>query len=177
MSTDEIKDNNSTAANARDPQAQTTAMYEEYGRELLVFCQGQMGHHDGQEVFQTLWTKVMANLEKFDGRNARAWLYRIARNTIHDARRKKKPELNNIAAEGRVDGAASALDYFIQSEMHSTFQRCVERLDPLKQSLLRMRILGDSYKSIAESLKIEMGTVGSKFNRAKDEIRNCIEGQ
>ena len=38
MSTDEVKDDNSTAADAvdaldgLDPQAQTTAMYEQYGR-------------------------------------------------------------------------------------------------------------------------------------------------
>jgi len=38
-----------------------------------------------------------------------------------------------------------------------------------------MRILGDSYKTIGAALEIPTGTVGSRFNRAKDEVRSCVE--
>ncbi len=148
--------------------------YEQFGRELLVFCKGQMGHDDGQEAFQTMWQKVLNNIEKFDGGNARAWLYRIARNTIYDARKKKKPELNNLATESKVDRSAALLDHFLESEMKQQFQECVERLTPLKQRLLKMRILGESYKSISKKLDIPTGTVGSRFNRVKDEVKNCV---
>ena len=59
-----------------DANALIGSWYEQFGRELLVFCKGQMGHDDGQEAFQTMWHKVLKNIEKFDGSNARAWLYR-----------------------------------------------------------------------------------------------------
>lgn len=158
-----------------DANALIGSWYEQFGRELLVFCKGQMGHDDGQEAFQTMWHKVLKNIEKFDGSNARAWLYRIARNTIYDARKKKKPELNNLAAETKVDRAASLLDHFLDSEMKQQFQDCVERLTPVKQSLLKMRILGDSYNAIATALDIPSGTVGSRFSRVKDEVKSCVE--
>ena len=150
--------------------------YRDFGAELLRFCKSQLGKDDGEEVFQTVWIKAMANFEKFDGANARAWLYRIARNTIYDHRKKRKPELNNLSTENRVDQGPSSLEYFIESEERQRFETCIGRLEPVKQQLLRMRVLGDSYKLIASTLGLNIGTVGSKFNRIKEEMRNCVEG-
>lgn len=148
--------------------------YESFGGELLVYCQGQMGHHDGQEAFQTMWTKVLKNMEKFSGGNERAWLYRIAKNTMQDMRKKCKPVLSDDAVRGSLDRSNNVLDQFIESEMQQDFKRCFQRLDQAKQQLLQMRILGKSYKSIGSVLGIDTGTVGSRFNRIKDEMRNCI---
>lgn len=152
------------------------AWYRDFGTELLRFCKGQMGKDDGEEVFQTVWSKAMANSEKFDGKNARAWLYRIARNTIFDMRKKRKPELSNLSAENRADESQSSLEYFIESEERARFETCMGRLEPIKQQVLRMKVLGESYKAIASKLDINIGTVGSKFNRIKEEMKNCVEG-
>ena len=152
---------------------------KQYGGELLVFCQGQMGHHDGQEVFQTLWTKVMSNLDKFDGRNARAWLYRIARNTIHDARRKKKPELNNIAAEGRVDGAASAFGLLHPKRKCNShvFSAASNGWTPSSNHCYGCEILGGLVQvrlPKVSRLKWERWAASSIAPRKK--FANCIEG-
>ena len=170
------KDNGQQPSNRGAASAAVASWYVQFGRELLAYCKGQLGDHDGQEVFQTVWQKVLANFHKFQGGNPRAWLYRITKNTIHDMRKKHRPELNNLAVETRADSAHSSLEYFVQAEMHREFQRCVERLDPERKQLLKMRILGDSYKAIAETLAIPMGTVGSRFNRIKDDVRSCVEG-
>ena len=159
------------------PNKQVVSLwYQDFASELLRFCKGRAGRDDGEEVFQTVWTKAISNLDKFDGTNPRAWLYRIARNAILDLRKKRKPELNNLSTENRVDPGQSTLENSIRIEENERFEECVKKLDPSRQQLLRMRVLGDSYQEIAKALAVNIGTVGSRFNRIKEELRSCVEG-
>lgn len=152
-------------------------LHEQFGNQLLAFCRSQMGFHDGQEAYQAVWLKVMKNVSRFDGANARAWLYAIARNTIHDARKKRKPKLDSELVERGADKkTTTTLDGLIDSELGDKFRSCLDQLEPLKRKLLQLRVLGESYKSIAATLSIPMGTVGSRFSRVKDELKTCIEG-
>lgn len=151
------------------------AWYEKYGDQLLRFCQSRLGPTAGEDVFQQVWLKVARKPEQFTGGNARAWLFQIARTSIIDFVRKKKPESQSETVEGSSEmNATSVLEQMVVAEEQQRFRECLDKLPPEKQKLIHLRVTGQSYKQISEILSIAIGTVGSQYNRICEQLRTCV---
>jgi RNA polymerase sigma-70 factor (ECF subfamily) len=60
-------------------------IYNEYYKEILRFCFFKLKNKDeAEDLVSEVFIKAYSHFAKFDGNNARAWLYKIARNSIYD---------------------------------------------------------------------------------------------
>lgn len=56
--------------------------------------------------------------------------------------------------------------------------RCFQELTLLDQQVFMMRaVREDSYEEIVRVLDLRLGTVASKYNRAKEKIKECLRKQ
>lgn len=65
----------------------------QYGRQLLRFIRGKVAtDEDAEDIIQDVWYQFSNVAETDTIESVSGWLYRVARNRITDAFRKKKPE-------------------------------------------------------------------------------------
>ena len=149
--------------------------HAEIGGDLLRFCVSRLGSVAGEDVYQQVWLKAIRQHHQFNGANERAWLFQIARTTIVDWTRKKRPK-SNSAKLAHVAQKNSQPEFGgFGSEQLERFKTCLARLTPEKRDLLHLRVTGHSYKQISAALSIAIGTVGSKYNRICEQLKTCVE--
>ena len=158
-------------------EALTVDWYEKFGAELLRFCRSRLWRDDGDDVFQDICLKIHRSRSRFHGGNARAWIYQIARTTIIDYQRKKKPEFNSERVSECADQAAGleAVELLIDEEQSRKLQSCIESLKEDHRQVFHLIAQGLSYQQISESLGIETGTVGSRKNRMIKSLNECVQ--
>ncbi|HUW94170.1 MAG TPA: sigma-70 family RNA polymerase sigma factor, partial [Anaerolineae bacterium] len=124
-----------------------------------------------QEAFIRAWT----NLPKYRPRSAfRNWLYRIANNVAIDALRREKETVELEAVPlAHPDGGPGAL--VERRERGETVRQAVLDLPPASRAVIVLREYeGLSYKEIADTLDIPMGTVMSRLNYARGLLRQSL---
>ena len=140
------------------------------------------------DVAQEAFIKAYQALPSFRGQSAfYTWLYRIAMNVAADRARSR-------AAQGRAFGTervpeedwervitdpnpaeASPADTAVR---HEERRKIMQALDQLSEDHRRIIMLGDleglSYREIAETLEIPMGTVMSRLHNARKRLRDVL---
>ena len=124
-----------------------------------------------QEAFIRAWQ----HLEKYQPKAAfRTWLYRIAINSAHNIIRKQKPtvDMENFALRDKTPGPERSVE---NKELAHTIQQAVLSLPEASRSVLVLREYGGlSYREIADTLGIPMGTVMSRLNYARRVLRRLL---
>lgn len=129
---------------------------------------------DALDASQEVCIKIYKSINKFKGDSKfSTWIYRITYNTCLDYIKKRKDELsyedvistdNNI--ESRTEGIIEA------RELKFELKRCILKLNNDFKTVIVLRdIEGLSYQEIAEVLNIEVGTVKSRLNRAREAFK------
>jgi RNA polymerase sigma-70 factor (ECF subfamily) len=131
-----------------------------------------VGLQDAADVTQQVFLQVFRSIGQFNGRSRfETWLYRIATNeSLQHLRRNRKWRYHTLDWEP-MDATAHG-DTNEQKEM---LQQALGRIDPGLRSLFLLREVEQlSYRGIAETLQIPEGTVGSRLNRARRELRQHL---
>jgi RNA polymerase sigma-70 factor, ECF subfamily len=125
--------------------------------------------HDAEDAVQDGLIKAFAGLEHFDGRSGfRTWLVRIVSNTAIDLGRKRRRR--NVFAMG-----ARSLH---REDLRHTLDLALARLSPkLRITFVLFAEAGLSYKEIAESQDVPIGTVMSRLHDARQKLQSCPEIQ
>jgi len=131
---------------------------------------------DARDVVQDAYVRAFKGFQGFRGKNPRAWFLTITRNTAYNW-------LNRYAAEEKLvpyDEAKHAdiilmkepEDAFVCEERKERLQRALERL-PLefREVIVLYELEGLSYKEVAATLGIPVGTVMSRLSRARQRLR------
>lgn len=85
--------------------------------------------------------------------------------------------MNKSLLEG-VDPSRSPAEEAEGKEVIVILHRCFRELPLLDQQVFMMRaVREDSYQEITQILNLPQGTVASKYNRAKEKIKECLEKQ
>jgi RNA polymerase sigma-70 factor (ECF subfamily) len=126
---------------------------------------------DAEDLTQQVFLSAQQNLGQLRAvDHPRNWLYAILRNDFLKACRKRRPVpfgdlplgLENIPAEIPDDDAID----------RERLQQALDELPPDFRLVVMMFYFEDcSYRQIAESLKLPMGTVMSRLARAKAHLR------
>ena len=85
--------------------------------------------------------------------------------------------MNKSLYEG-VDPAHNPEEEAEEKEVLALLHRCFQELSLLDQQVFMMRaVREDSYQEITQILDLPQGTVASKYTRAKEKIKECLEKQ
>ena len=143
---------------------------------------------DAQDLVQDAYMKAYQAFGSFkEGTNLKAWMYRILTNTYinsyRKAQRSPKRASSDTVEDWQLADAASHSEVGLKSAevealeaLPSTQLR--EALDSLSEEhrmvVLMADVEGMSYKEIAEELGVPMGTVMSRLNRARKNLRSAL---
>ena len=135
---------------------------------------------DAEDLVQETLIRAFRNVERFDGRHARAWLLTILRHTNANLHRRHRPDVVEDVARlpgGRPAFEAStpqsAEDAVLDTVLGDDLERAVNSLDPrFRTALLLVDVDRLTYAEAAEALGVPVGTVMSRLSRARDRVRS-----
>ncbi len=128
------------------------------------------------DVAQDAFIKAYINLNSFDTkRKFSSWIYRIVHNeamNLINKYKKEKPLFENID----FDSGINIEEEYTQNEVRKMVKNCLEEMSLLYREPLSLYYLEEkSYKEISDILRIPIGTVGTRINRAKLIMRQICQ--
>lgn len=130
-----------------------------------------------QEVYLTVWRKAST----FDPGKAAAmtWLIAISRNRAIDRLRAKGAPGRMVPVDEAADIADDTppADSTLESaETNARLLRCLEGLEGHERAAVRGAFFdGNTYETLAERMKVPLGTMKSRIRRAILKLRTCLE--
>lgn len=143
---------------------------------------------DAEDIVQETYAKAYSSFHQFKpGTNLRAWLYRILTNTYINTYRKSKrqPQISDTdqvedwqiasAASHTSDGLPSAELEALERIPDTEISEALASLKPdFREVVLLADVEGFSYKEIAEIMDTPIGTVMSRLNRGRKQLRTLL---
>ncbi len=143
-----------------------------------------------EEAAQEAFIRAWQHLAGYDPRYPfRAWVYRIAVNAALDVLRREKPAVDidevaedDASAAAVFAGAPSAVSddpeaALVRKERAGRVRRALLALPAPSRAVLVLREYGDlSYAEISSALGIPLGTVMSRLNSARGQLRQALAG-
>ena len=145
-------------------------LYEQCSDHVYGLMVRMVGRQDADDLTQHVFLTMFRKLDQFNGKSKlETWLYRLATNeALQHLRRNKRRSTAPLVAEPET----SDPDRIGASEEAELLETAMSRLEPeLRAVLILKEQRGLSYQEIAESVGIPEGTVGSRLNRARKELR------
>ncbi|WP_317368075.1 sigma-70 family RNA polymerase sigma factor [uncultured Tyzzerella sp.] len=143
---------------------------------------------DAEDMTQEIFIKIYKNIYKCEGKQSiKTWVYTIAYNTCIDEVRKRKGK-NNISLDIEIEGEENSFSLdvpsdeptpesaLLQKEGFLEIEQAINSLNEINKSLVFLRdIKGFSYNEISEIMGINIGTVKSRLNRARNTLKNMLK--
>jgi len=143
---------------------------------------------DAQDAVQEAMVKAFTNLKTFAGRSAvSTWLYRITYNVcLDEIKRRGKRGVPFSALGDEGEGAAAEVlthpesrgpeQEAMSAELQAAVQRALAQLpEPFRTVLILYEMQGLSYEEIADITGARLGTVKSRLNRARWQLKELLE--
>ena len=161
-----------------------TALVERHAPRILRLVRGFVPEQECEDVAQDALFKAWRKLPEFDGRSQfYTWLYRVAANTAMDWRKRERhrrhaPLPESPEGEEAVPSAEPGPRVGASHrELGAAIDRAVEALPPHYHEIVVLReVQGLSYEEIAVTLGISKGTVESRLFRARERLREALQG-
>jgi RNA polymerase sigma-70 factor (ECF subfamily) len=155
-----------------DPTAQRR-LYEVSHQNVYRLMVRMVGVQDAADVSQQVFLQAFRKIGQFSGRSQfGTWIYRVAVNEALQHLRKAKRSRVQILEQEPMDRSPDSYKSFDDKEL---LEQALGRLDPdLRSAFLLREVEGLSYSEIADALKIPGGTVGSRLNRARRELKQQL---
>ncbi|MBQ3177039.1 MAG: sigma-70 family RNA polymerase sigma factor [Clostridia bacterium] len=156
---------------------------------VLKMCGGNSG--DGEDVAQNAFLKAWRSLPSFRGECAfSTWLYRITVNCARDHCRMESRHPTVPLTKTDDDDEDVPIDIPV-TDGDTVPEAAMERQETVRQvrsaiqslpadmrAVILLRDIEDlSYAAIADLLHLEVGTVKSRLNRARNTLKEALQGK
>ena len=131
--------------------------------------------NEAEDLVQETYLKALKGFESFaTGTNFRAWIYRILRNTFLTSRtglRESVPIEEDAFVEPTTPESV-----FMRLANAQALESAIRELPlPFREVLILCDVENMSYKEIADTLSIPVGTVTSRLIRARAKLRKALQ--
>jgi len=116
--------------------------------------------------------RVWRNLSTFDGLEFSGWLHTIALRLIIDFSRKKQPE--SLTHDDKIPTPVDDV-WELLAEQVARLRPCVDKLPDNRRSIVQARLEGFDFAEISRRFSVDKNTAMTRFHRAKDDLRQCLE--
>jgi len=144
-------------------------------------CWLMRNEHDAEDVVQEASLRAFRYFRTFTGGNGRAWFLRIVRNCCHDWGGQRIAEQTDPFDEEHHRSERPAADpeaLLLQTDDLALIKRTLRTLPVRFRELLVLRELEDlSYRELADTLDVPMGTVMSSLSRARRAFSEALNRQ
>jgi len=128
------------------------------------------------DVMQETTIKAYRSLGSFNRKSSfKTWIYRIAHNTaLDDVRRNSKVVSIDPATVHQIADSAPSISTSVAGRLD--IQRALERLTPAhRTAVLMIDAHGFDYSTAAEIIGVPRGTVASRVNEARSQLRRLLD--
>lgn len=154
-------------------------VYESCHQKVHRLMVRMVGIDEAADLTQCVFLQVFRTIGQFAGHaKLETWVHRVAANeALQHLRRNRQRKPAPLEWEP-VDPHADTRQRLEQREL---LNHSLQRLDPELRCIFLLREVDElSYREIAKTLGIPAGTVGSRLNRARSDLRHHLrelEGQ
>lgn len=131
---------------------------------------------ESADVVQNTFIKAYINLNGFNiKKKFSSWLYRIAHNETINMINKQRKQIT-LSHDFDIESGIDLEDEIILKELKSHTRNCLQQI-PVKYSepLVLYYLEEKSYEEISDVLRVPIGTVGTRINRAKKLMKKICE--
>lgn len=138
-------------------------------------------NEENEEILQEVFIKVWKNINSFSADlKFSSWIYRIAHNEVVSIFRKAKSRgiseqvelTEELFLPDKID-FIKEIDDKISSQ---NIQNILLEMDTKSREILILKFLEEqSYEEISDILKLPMGTIATRINRAKESFRALVQ--
>jgi len=160
-----------------------------YEKRVFNFAYRMAGNYDdASDVAQEAFIRVFNAINTFRGEaNFTTWLYRIVTNVYLDERKKRKSHLHtslqdfveleeNTVTRQVEDTAPSPESVVERVERDEMLNRAIQELPEYQRIMVVLyHTQGKSYEEIAGIMRLPIGTVKSRLNRARLALKERLE--
>ncbi len=148
-----------------------------YQAKLIRYAHYILGDEQmGADAVQEGFIKAYINLQGFDTKKKfSSWIYRIVHNeamNVLSKHKKQRPMDNQVELASGVN----LEDEFIKNELVNHAHQCLEQMPIIYKEPLSLFYLEEkSYEEISDILRIPIGTVGTRINRARGIMKKLCQ--
>lgn len=159
-----------------------TPYIKEYGKDLSRLCLSLCKNKsDAEDLYQNTWEKVLKNIKRYDKSRAfDKWLFSICINAHKDM--VKSPFRKKILSFSSAEDLERTLNSIPEStgskDEFITLHHALSKLSFEKRQVIALYYFKDySIKELADIIGIAEGTVKSRLNAARAEIRKELNNE
>lgn len=149
-------------------------MYNDYADDIFRYLLVNVKDKElAEDLTADTFTKAWLQIDKFDFKQPRPWLYKIAKNSMTDHWRKKKTE--PFPDEEPVSDDATVEEQVEGKLAKDQVMAAVSKLPDEMKSVVSLRFMsGYSAKHTAEALGISEGNVRTIQHRALKKLKGLL---
>lgn len=148
-------------------------LYDRCHRRLFGLLVRMVGHQNAPDLLQQVFLQLYVKIGQFSGRaRFETWVYRLAINECLQFRRRRARTHYDMPADEPIDPSG---DHTERAQQQELMERALSQLAPDLRAIFVLReVDGLSYREIAAALEIKQGTVGSRLNQARAQLRKHL---
>nr|WSU75728.1 sigma-70 family RNA polymerase sigma factor [Streptomyces anulatus] len=153
-------------------------LYDRHAPDIHRYAARRLGEGAADDITAETFLIAFRTRDRYDiaHRLARPWLYGIAANLIGKHRRTEVRALKALARTGHDPVAASWSDRSDDRlAVQAPLAGALAKLSPGDRHVLLLVAWADlGYQEVADALRIPLGTVRSRLNRARRKVREAL---
>lgn len=179
--TQRIRDKKLVARMLRGDEPAFREFVDTYKDRLYATIFTHVGcRHEAEEIVQESFIKAFQHLHTFQHQSLLyTWLYRIAWNTSASRARKRKGDVSlDVSGAEANSSAPESLEPHVPLERRERVAMLRQALQEVENRHRRILLLREfdqlTYREIADTMDIPLGTVRSRLARARDRLREEV---